>query len=107
MKYVWILALLLTAAPTLFAKDDGNELLNNCTAVVNTDEHPDQENANNLERSLRCLILVRAVANTVAIWKASDELAKVKSTLRPCVPDTVGTMQAVRVIVKYLNDHPE
>jgi hypothetical protein len=84
---------------------NGSTLLEECRSVNNPDEGVRSEEQ---EAALvHCLGYIRGVLDTVTVWKKFDGKntdATVRST---CVPDTVSAGQAAKLVLRYLNTHPE
>lgn len=72
------------------SSNDGNELLSSCQAMVRIFD--DHDNKADYCLAGNCLGLVRGVGYACP---------------KVCITHGVNTMQAVRVVVKYLQDHPE
>jgi len=52
--------------------------------------------------------LVRGIMDTMTLWQSADHGGDVDSTaMHGCIPDSIKTIQGARIVVKYLNDHPE
>jgi hypothetical protein len=87
---------------------DGNQLLEQCNIAINVVDAPNQVTPKQAE-GLYCVGLVRGIVDTVVFWQASDIVAKNREPrMRPCIPESgIATIQGVRVVVKYLKDHPE
>ncbi len=90
-------------------RNDGNELLVQCKAALKFVESQDHVSASEGEKGMYCLGLVRGTIDTVSLWQESDTVFKNRvSPGRPCLPSSeLQTSQGVRVVVKWLNDHPE
>jgi hypothetical protein len=82
---------------------DGNRLLPQCEDAVRV--------ANDSRRGLDadasyCLGFVNGIMEMAYDWQASTKQSKL--TFLPCLPsDGMTSMQAVRIVTKYLNSHPE
>lgn len=108
----WLLGILflvafLAATPFVHAAAttrDGNGLLTRCEAAIRLAEHPKDGDA---ESGAYCLgyvngILAMATDTTVTLVNSDHR------TSLPCAPaEGLTTGQAVRVVLKYLNSHPE
>ena len=55
-----------------------------------------------------CSGMVRGVMDTMALWQSVDDGGSVDTTaMHGCIPDSIKAIQGARIVVKYLNDHPE
>jgi hypothetical protein len=105
------LATLLLASPTKAAEpdiDSASGLLKVCRIAVNTyvagRGSPDE-----LQQAALCIGFVSAT------WKSTDTInltramatGKGSEAFEFCLPDGVGAAQLVRIVVKYLESHPE
>ena len=84
-----------------FAKRDGNTLLKDCNAALNYADNKTQPDA--IAEAATCVGYINGVLDTLTMWNAINE-ADFKIA---CFPDGVSPLQLIRVVVKYLNDHPE
>lgn len=86
---------------TSIATEDGNELLKGCNVFVQLlDEGTmDQESAIDVGR---CIGFMEATLN----WGKLYEIKNPESAFF-CTPSDLKTGQAVRIIVKYMREHPE
>lgn len=99
MKYLMsFVVLMLFVIPTkTFA--DGNQLLKDCTAIINLVENniiPESE-----MRCGHCAGYIQGISAMNALYKAYDQPTFF------CMPDEVNNGQKIKVVIKYLNDHPE
>jgi len=81
----------------------GTSLLRECNAVsspVTTDS------VNNLEAGL-CIGLVRGVMATMQMWQVERYTMKEQMDMHGCIPHQVEDSGAIKVVLKYLNDHPD
>lgn len=72
-------------------KSDGNALITSCQATVRSMDGIDVKDVERYGATF-CLGLVEGIG-----WASPDV----------CLPDGVVVGQEIRVVVKYLNDHPE
>jgi hypothetical protein len=85
------------------AQNTGNELLQNCQAALSmpgTPEGHSQMVEAERMKGMNCFGYVRGVWDTFSLYEAAGypPLA--------CIPQEATVGELVRVIVKYLNDHP-
>jgi hypothetical protein len=81
---------------------DGNALLPKCQNAVHI---ADGDTANDIGGSY-CLGFVSGIMIMASDWQASEKTTKV--SFLPCLPSEGMTSgQAVRVVTKYLDSHPE
>jgi len=74
---------------------DGNGLLIQCQTLIRSMEGQDPDTYD----SGRCMGVVQAVTDVLVLYQ--DKLPK-----KFCVPHDVTYGQGVRIVVKYLQDHP-
>ena len=87
----------LIMSPQAFAGiADGNQLLPECQALVRS---MDNEGVNTFDTG-HCFGVVQGVADMLAFFK--DSRSK-----KTCIPTTVSYGQDVRIVTKYMQDHPE
>ena len=85
-------------SPTVVSAD-GNQLLKDCLAAVKALDT--QEMTNDFGQG-RCFGLTKGVMETI------DLVSKISSDLESCFPKVGMTYgQYVRIVTKYLQDHPE
>ena len=95
-------------AATYSRAQDGNQLLEQCNFAINFVDAPSAVTSQQGEAGMYCLGFVRGILDTVALWQTADALYKNRvSPGRPCLPEGISTVQGVRIVVKYLKDHPE
>lgn len=84
---------------------DGNELLTDCQAWVRVMDNPNAMAANDEINGANCVGYVDGVVDDHFTLQMTD-----KSPLDParyfCIPSGVNPNQTVRVIAKWLEDHP-
>jgi len=85
---------------------DGNELLKQCTSAIFSIESEVYKKEGDEFNTAFCLGIVRGVKDTLGT------LSSVEGVLLPvyrvCFPKKgISVGQAVRIVVKYLNEHPE
>ena len=98
-----VVALLFVASPVM-AKEDyfylGNQLLEECNHVINA---LDNENTNiDQIAAALCLGYVQGVHDLYAALKNGEFIVS-----QYCKPQNAPVSQMLRVIMKYLKDHPE
>lgn len=88
--------------------NDGNALLHNCSLLVQmVDTGNVTSTLDNLNAGT-CMGLVRGIMDTMSLWQSLDHGGPVdNSAVHGCIPDSIKTIQGARIVVKYLNDHPE
>ncbi len=87
---------------------DGNVLLHNCSLVVKmTDGDSVTSPIDNLNAGV-CMGLVRGIMDTMTLWRSVDHGGAIDNTaMHGCIPDSIKTIQGARIVVKYLDNHPE
>jgi hypothetical protein len=106
MKLFLLVALfLLPVAAFGQTHDDhtGTSLLRECKAATSPGT---TDSVNNLETGL-CIGLVRGVMGTMQMWKVERYTVKEQMDMHGCIPHQVEESEAIRVVLKYLNDHPD
>lgn len=89
--------------------NDGNALLHNCSLVIKmvNDDAVRMSPLDNLDAG-ECMGLVRGIMDTMTLWQSVDHGGLVDNTaLHGCIANPLKTIQGVRIVVKYLNDHPD
>jgi hypothetical protein len=112
VKLFSLLLLLGTVLPlkAAFAQSpsDGNALLHNCSLVVRMANGEDVNSPLDNLNAGECMGLVRGIMDTMTLWQSVDHGGPVDNTaMHGCIPDSIKTIQGARIVVKYLNDHPE
>jgi hypothetical protein len=102
----WLLAgfaMLLLCGPTLAqVKHDGNELSDECTVALRSIEHPTNMDGFNTGA---CFGLVDGIMETMQLWNTVDSQHN-EARYHGCIPNEVTVGEAVKVVLKYLNDNP-
>lgn len=107
MKYSVVILLLISALPA-FAGTTGNDVLDKCQTALRLYENnggPDNEHFD----GGWCFGWVSGASELTKLHNEWTSFVKEKPTLLQfCLPDSgVPLVQEVRVVVKYLKDHPE
>ncbi len=108
-KVAATLAIALTLLPwTKVLAMDGNKLLDSCTPIMKV---IDQQDINTLTsadttRGGMCVGYISGFIDSEAINYSVDDRLGVKKDRRFCPPSSLNIPQSVRVVVKYLRDHP-
>jgi hypothetical protein len=89
-------------------KNTGNSLFGACGyAIASTDGTPKPPSSNETEAGF-CVGYVGGMLDGFRIWRKTNVEARLLTApTAPCIPDDVTYGQAVRVVSKYMNDHPE
>ncbi|WP_257288031.1 Rap1a/Tai family immunity protein [Endozoicomonas sp. SESOKO2] len=96
-----LFALTLFSAPYIGAYD-GNELLQDCGSFIReADTSYKNAEIEELVNSGRCDVFLNTIVNMNAIAQSRN----IRSFMF-CPPDSLTAVQAARIIVKYLKDHP-
>ena len=82
---------------------DGNQLLKQCQAVINR-EAGQHLTGDEEDDSLLCLAYIEGTLDTQG---AVQDMHPDLKTFRYCIPDNVPLVQSVRIIVKFLKEHPD
>ncbi len=95
-RTITALAILFVIAGQAVCYADGNKLLSQCNAALS-----EPQRINFLDAGY-CMGFLNGLTTTTSI------MTKVFNISRPfCMPNNVTTGQSVRIVVKYLKDHPE
>jgi hypothetical protein len=86
-------------------RQDGTELLKSCARFSTPAPNGKLDESAAIE-AIGCSSLVRGVMETLLIWETTDSKRDAIS-LHGCISAEIGNYQAIRVVTKYLNDHPE
>ncbi len=86
---------------------DGNALLQDCSIVVRGYDGANVTTSLENLNEGTCMGLLRGIADTMALWGSLDHGPVDASAFHGCLPDSLKTIQLARIVVKYLNDHPE
>ncbi|HEY1137420.1 MAG TPA: Rap1a/Tai family immunity protein [Xanthomonadaceae bacterium] len=102
-----ILALLATLPlVTRAGSDDGNQLLSDCKMMLRIadGEALGKETLDNIHRASSCVGRMQGIITTSTMYEASGRL---KERLICLPPEGMNNGQAGRVVVKYLESHPD
>ena len=58
-------------------------------------------------QAAHCLGVIEGVRETMSLWQDTNERAKLSMKGVACIPDDVTPLQATKVVVKYMDAHPE
>jgi len=108
MKMLLMAFALLSCSVLALADDDGNAFLRRCipaVAMMDGSHVTDSE----LNDANFCMGYVRGALDPIAFWESTDKTKNVKGPfVRACLPEAgVQTGQGIRIVVKYLKEHPE
>ncbi len=81
----------------------GVDLLEECQLAVSGD-------ASTADKSMKatfCVGYLLGVLDTYTVWSIADSKTNVASSAVPCVPNGVTVLEVSKVVVKYLNAHPD
>lgn len=98
-----VFALILLCRPTLAqTTHDGNELSEECSVALRSIEHP--TSTDGIEMGL-CFGMVDGIMETQELWSAVDSQHR-EAMYHGCIPSEVTVGEAVKVVMKFLNDNP-
>lgn len=89
--------------------NDGNTLQHNCSLAVKIADGDSvrMSSIDNLNAGV-CMGLVRGIMDTMGLWESVDHGGLVDNTaMHGCLPNPLKAIQGVRIVLKYLNDHPD
>ena len=95
----------------LAERGDGNKLLEQCKGVIRTIDTNDYANADQFGSGI-CFGYVNGSRGAYGISVGALKYAgtydnEVTKILLPCIPEQVQVIQLARILVKYLESHPE
>ncbi|MGA2086582.1 MAG: Rap1a/Tai family immunity protein, partial [Terracidiphilus sp.] len=64
------------------------------------------EDSAELAKGMHCLGYLSGVTDTYLFWKYTNNTQKAKVYVPACIPEGATNFELARVVVKYLNDHP-
>ena len=98
----------LVAGVSAFAETTGNDVLNSCQTAVRLFDNSGGPSAEHFDGGW-CFGWVKGALELTKLHNEWTGFVKQKPTLLQfCVPDSgIPVVQAVRVVVKYLKEHPE
>ncbi|MGD1062894.1 MAG: Rap1a/Tai family immunity protein [Terracidiphilus sp.] len=108
----WLLVvfvLMLLCAPSVAraeAEHDGNELSEECNTALRTPDKSKNDAPPDAIHTGMCLGLVRGAMDMMTLWERVDSNHS-QSRFHGCIPTEVSLLEAIKVVMKYLNDHPE
>jgi hypothetical protein len=107
-RLVLIAVLLLCCAPLSHAlsRIDGNRLLHDCQAGIKFADGKDLSRDEAIQSS-ECLAYVEGSLDGSDFWKVIDQRDGNKNMPHHCIPNGVTMEQTVRVLMKYLEGHPQ
>jgi len=106
MKKIALLLTILLLPSASYAAEDGNELLSRCTKALKASDGKDVSSSDYLGIGI-CMGTIRGVIDAGNIINSSAEPRDYTKQNLYCVPSKVSTIQATRVVVKFLKAHPE
>lgn len=83
----------------------GAQLLDECQVAAKGGPNA-PEDAAELAKGMRCLGYLSGVRDTYLFWKNTNNTQKAKAYVPACIPEEATNFELARVVVKYLNDHP-
>ena len=102
---ILVAAMLLSLSPvtSLANTGDGNEVLKQCSALVRTADGGNN-GSDDLSGTAYCAGLMTGITSTMTIWNTTREKA---GMIRIWCPPAITSQQAARIVVKYMNEHPD
>ena len=90
---------------TLRAQMDGNKLLSECTVTIrHMDTGVSPDSANQID-DVHCLGFIEGVLEGLVVGEHENPTATKKPYV--CIPDGASLGQNVRVVVKWMKEHPK
>ena len=107
-KIILLLTILLLPSVSGASPDDGNALLEGCNSAICIFDGKDKSNVTGKAMSMGlCMGLVRGMIDAGTIINTLAQTHDYTKHSLYCVPKDVSTIQAARVVVKYLEAHPK
>ena len=101
---ILVVAMLLSLLPVTSQADagDGNEVLQQCSALVKTADGGNST-SDDLIGTAYCAGLMMGITSTMTVWNTTREKA---GMVKFWCPPAITGPQAARVVIKYMNEHP-
>ena len=106
MKILLALLILFGSYSTARAAGMGNDLLVECNLVVKNADGGAMT-SDQYQKAAHCLGIVEGVRDTLNLWQRDSKDSHFSTAHCTCTPDDVSNLQAVRVVLKYLQDNPD
>ena len=108
MKFLlFVAACLICSSVPAFANSTGNEVLTRCQEAVASADNNEGLPTNDIYAGW-CAGWVQAAIELTGLNEGWHEFTGAKNGLMDfCTPEGVTTAQGIRIVVKYLRDHPE
>ena len=87
-------------------KGDGSSLLTNCSLAVRVFDGEKLSSVDATEGTF-CVDYISGIHDTDFMVQMLEEHEKITLMKHACPPSNASTVQAVRIVVKYLHDNPE
>jgi len=102
-----VIGLILLSSHTAFC--DGNELLSQCnTAIAMLNDAKGSSDPTNTAHMGFCFGLMNGVMDLNRFYQNLYDQIEYKGILLFCIPESgIDNSQAARIVIKYLNEHPE
>lgn len=106
MKIACLFCLALAAVCSGYAQDSvtGTTLQERCRTINQDHESLTQRQQNDL---ISCLGYIRGTLDTIETWRNIEPRTADVMVRNTCVPNEVSAGQAAKIIIKYLDAHPE
>jgi hypothetical protein len=93
------------AQPASTQEPNGAQLLAECqVAAKGIPKAP--EDAVEFGKGMHCFGYLSGVADTYVFWKQINDSQKANMFVPACIPEEATNFELAKVVVKYLNDHP-
>jgi hypothetical protein len=108
LRIGFALFLTVLCSTTLRAQMDGNKLLSECTVTIRQmDTGVSPDSANQID-DVHCLGFIEGVLEGLVVGEsAGDENHTATKKRYVCIPDGASLGQNVRVVVKWMKEHPK
>jgi hypothetical protein len=98
------------AKPDAAKEDTGLDLLHDCERISrdfnNLREHPSNMGWNEIADAEHCSGYIAGMKDMLTMWNAVNSVKHQETNSIMCVPHEATIIELLRVVVKFLNDHP-
>ena len=108
---IFFLVILFSGNPALAETGSGNKLLERCKGAITTLDTNDYENADQFGSGI-CFGYLHGSRDAYDISVGALKFSgtydnEITKSVLPCIPEQVQVIQLARILVKYLESHPE
>ena len=100
------LSFLMTTAPAMAVERSGNDLLVDCTNLINT-ESIESVSRDHLLGMGYCIGIIDGLVTFNYVYESVLQAEGSSDLLQMCLPQRISTRKLATVIVKYISDNPD